>query len=431
MITNTFRRRVLVFIIAALAAAYGATRASAADETDSAGAAKAVLDAVAKTLAAADSFRLEADVNYNAKYSDSEESMTTKYVVSVKRTGEIAVRITNESLDTLLLTANDEFVQYMPEFEQYSVRPGARTIAELMQLASFEVVDPAMTVLASLAHFRAPTEGYVVRDLSLVGSESINGADCDHVRFVLNGIQYDMWVEKGSQRLIRRIQPDMAQLEEAYERDYKMEFEVALVANLPTWELNADVSEALLFTPPDGAEQVERFGPKSPAEKLAGTAAPDFTLPMMDGSEFTLSKERGKIVMLDFWATWCGPCRIAMPVLSEVSKEFADKGVKLISIDLEETPDDVKAFLAQTGLDVTVAFDKDSSVAAKYQVSGIPQTVIVDRDGTIRVVHVGLWAMPEFSESDTPEQQMAKAHETLSGALREQLSELVAQSPPQ
>jgi thiol-disulfide isomerase/thioredoxin len=319
----------------------------------------------------------------------------------------------------------------MPEFAQYMTESRDVTVAELMEQASFEIIDPVVDVLSAFAQFQSPAEGFVLRDLALLGSETVGDFACDHIQFSLGGRIYDLWIEQGPARLVRRIQPDMTDLEQKYKSEYQMDFDIAVTADLPVWEIDTDVSDAVRFSPPAGAEQVDKFGPKPPAVEMEGEPAPDFTLPLLDGGEFTLSKARGSIVILDFWATWCGPCRIAMPVLSEVSREFADKGVKLISIDLEEDPADVKAFLSQMGLDVTVALDRDSSVAQAYQVSGIPQTVIVGRDGVIQKVHVGLWAMPEFSTDDSQEQQMTKANAVLAEALRAELNEILEAAPAQ
>ena len=405
-------------------ASLGATSMSSADPS----AARAVLDEAAAELAKAGSFRLEAHVVYSGKYSDSEETMATDYRIAANKEGDVGVRVKNETLEIHLFSSGDDFVRYMPEFAQYMTQARDLTVAELMEQASFEIIDPVVDVLSAFAQFKSPADGFVLRDLAFVGNEPVAGVSCDRIQFSLGGRMYDLWIEQGPARLVRRIQPDMTDLEQKYKSEYQMEFDITVAADIPVWEINADVSSAVRFTPPDGAEEVERFGPKSPAEKLAGTTAPDFTLPLLDGGEFTLSKARGSIVILDFWATWCGPCRIAMPVLSEVSREFAGKGVELISIDLEEDAADVKAFLADMGLKVTVALDGDSSVARAYQVSGIPQTVIVGRNGIIQKVHVGLWAMPELSPDDSQEQQMSKTNAALADALRAELNELLKAS---
>jgi thiol-disulfide isomerase/thioredoxin len=123
---------------------------------------------------------------------------------------------------------------------------------------------------------------------------------------------------------------------------------------------------------------------------LVGQLAPQFTATLLDGSPFDLAQQQGKIVILDFWATWCGPCREALPTLSEVAADYRDRGVVLFAVDLQETPAEIKPFLDQSGLDLTVVLDSDGAIAKQYLVEGIPQTVILDQQGKVRFVHVGL-----------------------------------------
>jgi thiol-disulfide isomerase/thioredoxin len=127
-----------------------------------------------------------------------------------------------------------------------------------------------------------------------------------------------------------------------------------------------------------------------PQHVLVGQKAPLFSASLLDEGRFDLAEVLGsKVVILDFWATWCGPCREALPTLSEVATEFADRGVAFYAVDLDETPAQVKAFLEQAGLELNVVLDEDNRVAMLYKAEAIPQTVIIDRQGTVRYVHVG------------------------------------------
>jgi len=125
-------------------------------------------------------------------------------------------------------------------------------------------------------------------------------------------------------------------------------------------------------------------------QDLKGKPAPDFNLDLLAGGAFKLSEEQGKsIVLLDFWATWCGPCRRAMPALKEVSDKYHDKGVRYYAVDLRETPDKIRAYLETEKLDIAVPLDKDGGIAKKYKVTGIPTMFIIDKKGVVRDVHVG------------------------------------------
>jgi thiol-disulfide isomerase/thioredoxin len=171
-------------------------------------------------------------------------------------------------------------------------------------------------------------------------------------------------------------------------------------ADLNEWTFGKAPENAFVFSPPEGAEKVASFQPEQPQsepQKLLGKTAPPFSLPLMDGGNLNLAATLGKeIVVLDFWATWCGPCRQAMPIIERVTAKFADKDVRLYAVNLRETPQEIKTFLNGQKLDVTVALDKNGAVAGQYKVEGIPQTVIISKDGTVQVVHEGLSPMLEM-----------------------------------
>jgi len=132
--------------------------------------------------------------------------------------------------------------------------------------------------------------------------------------------------------------------------------------------------------------------PEAEAEhKLVGKSAPLFSTSYLDGEPFDLSQHLGKdVVVLDFWATWCGPCRAAMPTLSEVTSEFRDRGVRLFAVNCAEAPEEVKDFVEQSGLELTVIMDPEGRISKDYGAEAIPQTVLIDRQGKVRFVHVGL-----------------------------------------
>jgi thiol-disulfide isomerase/thioredoxin len=122
---------------------------------------------------------------------------------------------------------------------------------------------------------------------------------------------------------------------------------------------------------------------------LVGQPAFAFNLDLLDGRQFRLADRKGKVVVLDFWATWCGPCVQTMPLIDSVVREFAAGGVELIAINLEEQPEQVKSMLDRHKLKISVALDRDGVVSSKYNVTAIPQTVVVDRDGKIARLFVG------------------------------------------
>lgn len=124
---------------------------------------------------------------------------------------------------------------------------------------------------------------------------------------------------------------------------------------------------------------------------LNGQPAPDFSLQSLESKTIDLSEMRGKVVVLDFWATWCPPCRKSLPHLQKISADGAlkQKGLRVISVNVKEAKDKVQDFLKQNTYDFAVALDSDGATTEKYLVQGIPTTVIVDRAGVIQRVFVG------------------------------------------
>lgn len=122
---------------------------------------------------------------------------------------------------------------------------------------------------------------------------------------------------------------------------------------------------------------------------LVGKPAPDFHLELLKGGKFHLTENKGKVVILDFWATWCGPCLQAMPQVEQVASEFRDRDVRLVAVNLQEDPKQISAMLDRHKLKPEVALDRDGVVAEKYAANAIPQTVVIDRQGTVARLFVG------------------------------------------
>ncbi|SRR5258706_12388499 len=124
---------------------------------------------------------------------------------------------------------------------------------------------------------------------------------------------------------------------------------------------------------------------------LVGKPAPDFTLQTLDSKEVKLSELKGDVVVLDFWATWCPPCRKSLPHLNKVAndKDLAEKGLKVYAVNCREGKDKAEAYLKKNNLELNVPLDSNGATMKDYMVKGIPTTVIVGRDGTVKKVFVG------------------------------------------
>ena len=143
------------------------------------------------------------------------------------------------------------------------------------------------------------------------------------------------------------------------------------------WCISAMIFSGCVRTPPES----------EPALKI-GQVAPTFKLPDLTGQQISLDQFKGKIVMLDFWATWCGPCRMTMPIVENLQKEYADSLV-LLTINLQETQDVVRDYIHAQGIRSRVLLDEEGTVGTMYEAQEIPLQVLIDKQGIVRFAMSG------------------------------------------
>jgi thiol-disulfide isomerase/thioredoxin len=125
---------------------------------------------------------------------------------------------------------------------------------------------------------------------------------------------------------------------------------------------------------------------------LAGTPtspAPAFTLASRGGQDVSLAQYKGQVVMINFWASWCGPCRQEMPLLESIYKKYNRMGFTMLGVNVEPDSNAANEWLKATPVSFPILYDRDSKVSKLYDVAGMPSTVIIDRGGKLRVLHRG------------------------------------------
>lgn len=141
----------------------------------------------------------------------------------------------------------------------------------------------------------------------------------------------------------------------------------------------------------------------------APASAPEFRLANRAGGEIALSELRGQVVMINFWASWCGPCRQEFPALDQIYAKYKPMGFTLVGINVESEKADAERFLGQRPVSFPILFDPDNKVSGNYGVRAMPTTVLVDRQGRLR------WQHMAYKPGDE-----AKYIEQIRAALREQ-----------
>lgn len=138
-----------------------------------------------------------------------------------------------------------------------------------------------------------------------------------------------------------------------------------------------------------GADAQEHLFEAMGLAKVPVKAAPNFTLASVGGQQVSLHQYRGKVVFLNFWATWCIPCREEMPALEQLHQTYHSQDLAILSIDLKESADQVKAFFQKHRLSFPALLDQDGSIFRDYLVAGMPTTYLIGRDGTLLAHGVG------------------------------------------
>lgn len=128
--------------------------------------------------------------------------------------------------------------------------------------------------------------------------------------------------------------------------------------------------------------------PPSPRE---GFSAPNFTLDLLGGEQVTLADLRGKVVMVNLWASWCPPCRAEMPAIESVYRAYRDRGLEVLAVNTtyQDSEAEAAAFVQEFGLTFPVPLDYTGDVSTRYRLRGLPSTYFVDRQGVIRAVVIG------------------------------------------
>lgn len=145
----------------------------------------------------------------------------------------------------------------------------------------------------------------------------------------------------------------------------------------------SELEGGTLFGSPQATMKVSSDAP------LTGHKAPEFALKSLQGSQVSLADFKGQVVLLDFFSTWCPPCRAAVPMLQEFETKYKDKGLKVISIDQGESQSLVGAYAKETRYSALMLIDEDGSVSERYKVTGLPTFVVIDQKGKVAAYQMG------------------------------------------
>ncbi len=138
--------------------------------------------------------------------------------------------------------------------------------------------------------------------------------------------------------------------------------------------------------------------------------APDWTLPAIQNAEGNLSMSdfRGKITYVDFWASWCGPCRLSLPALNSLNEEFAEEPVQFLAISIDVVEEDAWDFLKRYSVDYPVVIDTEGDIARMFAVDGMPSGYLLDAEGRVREIHIGFKRGDELKLAESIKKMLAE-----------------------
>ncbi len=205
----------------------------------------------------------------------------------------------------------------------------------------------------------------------------------DRLTFFATGVEEGSQIS-GTSDILGECHSEIAEVDQILFGDYIEQAAAQLAYH--RWKLHYATEPKFVLAGDGATDQAPPSGTESP---LVGQPAPDFKLADLSGDIFQLGEHRGEIIVLDFWATWCGPCLQTMPLVDEIVREFPDQKVRLLAVNMEEQPAEIKSTLERHKLDVPVILDIDGVAAARYSVTSIPQTVVIDREGNVTRLFIG------------------------------------------
>ncbi|HIE22918.1 MAG TPA: DUF2092 domain-containing protein [Candidatus Korarchaeota archaeon] len=333
----------------------------------------------------------------NVSAQGMEQKMKAELSIAMKRPNKLAVVLKSGMMGMTIVCNGEKMWTYMPMFKKYTVENAPESLEELIESASMMGMAGRSIIIITLFGdnpYEMLMEG--VERVKLVGEEIVEGTKMHHIILYQEEMDIDLWIDAGDY-LIRKVRMDMSKIMEKQKEimpglaDMKMILE----------ELHSDVRIAedipdtrFIFKAPEGARETDDlfggFGPPAEPSPLVGKETEDFTLEgFEEGVLIHPMDHKGKVIMLDFWATWCGPCRKDLPVLQRIYEKYKDKEFVFIAVNAMEDREKVEEFIKKGNHTFPVALDKDGKVGELYKVEAYPTLILIGKDGKIQKVHTG------------------------------------------
>jgi peroxiredoxin/outer membrane lipoprotein-sorting protein len=329
-------------------------------------------------------FTAQLTMDYNLRGASL--SGETHYALAMVKPGK--VRLTKKDRDRELIVVSDGETtwKYVPGTKQYT-KESVATLEddEQSEQPSRGEIDPLTDAQNKLVNRYAGLIRYA--PLAVLAKDDhlkVEGdkVDCYVLQIRLpQGVQ-ELWVDKNRFLVLRHVETAKGERNGVpVAVKATLNFKQADIATVPENDLFA-------FTPPEKSVEVQTLNLPGERPNLTGRVAQNFTLKSLDGAKITLSELRGKVVLLDFWATWCPPCRKELPSIEKLHQEYKGKGLVVLGIN-DEDSGTVKGFLKKNEYSLSVLMDAKRDVHRMYGARAIPTVIVINRDGVIKAHYTG------------------------------------------
>lgn len=367
------------------------------------------------------------------KTPDRNQDQKMAFQFRLQRPSRLALIGDDGPTSLTIITDGKTLTQSFPALKRYVQSDAPATLQELSKgdaTMAFMMLGPAGGVipLGGQAYCDQLMNG--VTDSELVGDEEVDGIACQRFDFKQDSFDWSLWIRKGDQPVPVKMSADLSK-QAAGAGGLPAGVSFISTVSMKDWDFASKWTDKdFQFDPPTDSQKVDSLfegleGDGSTAPHvLIGQTAPLFEASDRNGKTVKLEEVmEGQVVVLDFWATWCGPCVDALPKVAEVTAKYKDKGVQFFAVNVNEDAETVEKFLEAQSLDIRVLFDEDGEISEAYSASAIPQTVIIGKSGVVEVVHVGASPRLEKQLADEIDQLLtgkSLAQETLEKAKEEQ-----------
>lgn len=303
--------------------------------------------------------------------------------------------------NTLVISNGENTWMYLGPLKQYTRTPAASSPEALMKSLNPGIADVLGEMKSKDPFLEVQLTGEEVLEAGgtrfecFVIESKLDKIDMPGTMKLTDGVM-KMWIDKKTKLTLKQTATAIMQ-GGALRRPAEMNQTI----NILSVKLNEPVPDSLfVFTPPEGAKEVKEFqGLVKANADLSGKDAPDFALNSLDGKEFSLQAMRGKVVLLDFWATWCLPCRKDVPALEKLYTEFHDRGLVMLGMNVGEDKTTVTKFLESNKVSYPIILAGNTELPQSYSVTAFPTLVLIDREGNIFLYHVGSGSEAELRDA--------------------------------